>query len=77
MQHKFLDIRAAASIPFPRQLTPDEEAEIIAQYKAQLDPAQLEAECKELLRLRDQGRLVSAEQVLDDLEDADSKKESA
>jgi len=63
MKYKFVDVSEATSFLAPRDLTPEEEADIITQYKAGLDPAALEAECRELLEMRAQGMLVS----LDDL----------
>jgi len=40
MQYKFIDISEAISIPVPRNLTPEEEADIVAQYVG-LNPGRL------------------------------------
>ena len=75
----FIDIGEGISIPVPRELKPEEEAAIIAQYKAKLDLRKLESECKELLEQLEKGTLVSAEEVLRELEEMDARapKESA
>jgi hypothetical protein len=56
-----------ASIECLQSLTLEEEAALIAKQKAEVDPEALEAECRELLKKRDKGELISFEQVLRDL----------
>ena len=68
MEHE--DNRENSKPPSAKRLegfTPDEEATLMAKFKAEVDPEALEAECRELLRKRDKGELVSFEQVLRDL----------
>jgi hypothetical protein len=55
------------SVKCSRNLTPGEEAVLIAKLKAEVDPDVLESECRELLKKRDKGELIPFEQVLRDL----------
>ncbi len=67
MKVKLIDIsqiNGPIDIPEPRVLTPEEEAAIIAQYKAERDPVQMEAEYKELLEQFHRGELVDATELL-------------
>jgi len=77
--YRFVDICNAAAIPPSRALSSGEEAEILAQYKTQLDPAQIEAECKELLRLHEAGKLVGVESLPEEWRqlEVEDQKESA
>ena len=71
MKYKFIDItemNGHVHWPDARILTPDEEAEIIAQYKAQINPEEMEAELKELLAQYERGELVDAEVLLREIE---------
>ena len=68
MEYKNVDISASVSIPVPLGLTPDEEANFIAGRIAFVNFEQLEAQCLEALRLLDEGKLSSFEEVLDELE---------
>ena len=79
MKYKFVDISEGVTIPVPRGLTSEQEQHIIAQFLAQHDPAALEAELRELLEQFEQGKLVSFEDVLKELEKVDDppRKESA
>jgi hypothetical protein len=63
-EYRFLEIKEGVSIPTPRDLTPEEEAAILAEDRAEFDEAACEAELIELLRQRELGLLVSG----DDLE---------
>jgi len=52
MEFKLIDItqiKKPFTFPEPRDLTPEEEAAIIARCKAEIDPVQMEEEFKELL----------------------------
>jgi len=64
MSFKLIDIADAKTFPDSRALTAEEEAAIIAQCKAAIDPVQLEAECRELLRQEERSELVDAEEHL-------------
>ncbi|MCI0684399.1 MAG: hypothetical protein L0Y71_19990 [Gemmataceae bacterium] len=67
MNIKLIDItqiNGPIDIPEPRDLTPEEEAAIIARYKAERDPEQMEAEYKELLEQFHRGELVDATELL-------------
>jgi hypothetical protein len=64
MDFKLIDIPDAKVFPEPRVLTAEEEAAIIAQCKAQIDPVQLEEECRDLLAQHERGELVDAEEHL-------------
>jgi hypothetical protein len=66
------------SIPIPANITPDQEAEFIAQYLRDHDITAIEREYMELTELvaqRERGELISAEQFLAELygEDWDTK----
>jgi hypothetical protein len=78
-KYKFTRIKDGIPIPVPRDLTKEEEMAILAQARMEFDPVASEAECRELLRQREQGLLVSAEELLDQLESLDGKshRESA
>jgi hypothetical protein len=69
---RLVEITVGVPIPVPRDLTPAEEAAILSQAKADFDPVASEAECRELLRLRDQGRLVSGEELLATLDELEA-----
>jgi len=59
---KFLDLRDSQMPPI-RDLTPEEKAALLAQYKAEFDPVQAEAEYRDML----ENGGVDAEQLLDEL----------
>ncbi|MCI0740896.1 MAG: hypothetical protein L0Y72_17745 [Gemmataceae bacterium] len=67
------------SVPVPLNLPPEREAEMLAQYRADLDPDKLEAEFRELLKLEEEGKLISFEEVLRQLgwQEEEDRKESA
>ncbi len=67
MEYKFIDISEAGSIPVPRNLTPEEEADIIAQYKSMRTMEQLEADYADFDKQIAEG--MSAEQLLKELEE--------
>lgn len=52
----------------PREATPEEEAEIIKQYKAQLDYAEMEAEYVNIMAQHERGELMDAEELLREIE---------
>jgi hypothetical protein len=62
------------SVKFMQNLTPGEEAALIAKLKAEVDPDALESECRELLKKRDKGELIPFEQVLRDLYGTDPEE---
>jgi hypothetical protein len=62
MNFKLIDIADAKFFPEPRVLTPEEEAAIIAQCKAEIDPVQLELEFRDLLAQHERGELVDVEE---------------
>ena len=68
MEYKYVDISAAVSIPVPKGLTADEEANFIAGRPAFVNLKELEAEGQEALRLLEDGKLTPFEEVLDQLE---------
>jgi hypothetical protein len=73
MDFKLVDIteiKGPFTFPEPRVLTPQEEAQIIAQCKAEIDadPARVEAELRELLQQYERGELVDAEELLREIE---------
>jgi hypothetical protein len=61
MKYKLIDIADAKTFPKLGNLTAEDEAAIIAQCKAEIDPAALEAECRELLAQHERGELVDAD----------------
>jgi hypothetical protein len=67
MKIKFIDISEATSIPALRNLTPEEEAAIIAEYKATRTPEALEADYADFEKQFAEG--VPAEQLLRELEE--------
>jgi hypothetical protein len=78
-KYRFLDIediKNGVPFPEPKELTAEEEAEILAQAKEKIDPMLGEAEFAELLRQHELGLLVSGDELLamlDELEPADDK----
>ena len=70
MKFKLVDITQMKTIPPPRVLTPEDEAEIIARCKAEIEanPASAEAECRQLLEQYERGELVDAEALLKQIE---------
>ena len=68
MDHKFVNISDTVSIPIPRDLTPEEEASYIANRIPLIHFQELEAECLETLQLWQEGKLLSFEKVLEDLQ---------
>jgi hypothetical protein len=62
-KYEFLEIKEGVTIPTPRDLTPEEEAAILAQLKEEFDEATCEAELKELLRQQELGLLVPADEL--------------
>lgn len=68
MEYKFVDISDSVSIPVPKGLTPDEEANFIAGRIAFVDFAELEATCLQAMQDAKDGKLVDLRSVLDDLE---------
>ena len=65
---KFLEIKDVVNIPIPRELTKEEETAILAQARMEFDSATSEQEWKDLLRQREQGLLVSGEELLKKLD---------
>jgi hypothetical protein len=66
-KYRFLDIddaiKEGVPIPTPVDLTPEEEAAILAQAKAEYDEAASETELVELLRQRELGLLVLEKEI--------------
>lgn len=72
--------KAGMPVPRPRELSAEEVAQIVEQFKAQFDPVACEAEFAELLRQHESGRLESADALLAELEaeaGEQERKESA
>ena len=67
MEQEKKDKSEANCTQWVQSLTPEEEAVILAKYKAEIDPIAAEAEYRELLEQRERGELVSMEQVLREL----------
>lgn len=68
MNEKLLKITDTVSIRVPADLTPNQEAEIIARIRADIDdPERAEAELREVLEMDERGELVPYEQVLAEL----------
>jgi hypothetical protein len=67
MKYQFIDLgKHKGPIPWgeARELTPEEEVEIIAQYKASINFEEMEAEYMELMRQHERGELIDAEDLL-------------
>ena len=47
---KFIDLKDAKSMPPIRDLTPEEKAALIEQYKREFDPVQAEQEYRDLMK---------------------------
>lgn len=62
-----------------KNMTPRQEAQVLARLIKEIDVAQLEAQCRELVSLKKQGKLIPAERVLRDLykKEPKRKKKSA
>jgi hypothetical protein len=67
-KYTFIELSKATSIPVPRTLTSEEEAEILQAYSEYLGPVKSEAEYLELFRQAELGQLVSVEDLLEELE---------
>lgn len=67
MQYKHVPISNSVSIPVPENLTPDEEAKFIAGRIAFVNLEELEADCRANLKLWEEGKMISLEDVLADL----------
>ena len=67
MEYQFIDISEAISIPVPRDLTPEEEARIIAQYRSRRTAEQLAADYSDIDKQIAEG--MTAEQLLKELQD--------
>jgi len=68
MEYKYVDISESVSVPVPRGLTPEEEANFIAGRLAFVNLKELESECEEAIRLSEEGKLIPLREVLDELE---------
>ena len=68
MEYKDVKVTDSVSIPVPVGLTPDEEANYIANRIAFVNFEELEAQCREGMRLLDEGKLVTLQSVLDEIE---------
>jgi hypothetical protein len=60
---KFVDLKDTNFAPAVRDLTPEEKAALLAQYKSEFDPVQAEAEYRDML----ENGGVDAEQLLQEL----------
>jgi hypothetical protein len=67
MKIKLIDISEAVSYPLTRNLTPEEEAMLLAEYKATRTAEALDLDYADFEKKIAEG--VSAEQLLQDLED--------
>lgn len=65
---RLVPIGEGVVVPVPTELSPEEEAAILSAAKAEFDPIASEAECRELVGQLQQGRLVSAEDMLRTME---------
>ena len=68
MDFKNVNVSDSVSVPVPLGLTPDEEANYIANRIAFVNFEELEAQCTEALKLLDEGKLTPFDKVLDELE---------
>jgi hypothetical protein len=67
MQYKFVDISELKSYPTPRERSPEEEAAIIAQYKAERTIEALEADYQNIDNQLAES--IPAEQLLSELQE--------
>ena len=67
MINKWIDISEVTSIPALRDLTPDEEAAVLAEYKATRTPEALDADYHDFKKQF--AEAVPAEQLLQELEE--------
>ncbi len=68
MEFKHVNVTDSISIPVPKGLTPDEEANYLASRIAFVNFAELEAQCREGLRQLEAGELLPFDQVLSELD---------
>lgn len=68
MDFKFVDVSDSVSIPVPKGLTPEEEANYIASRIAFVNLPELEKECDEAFQLWREGKTIPLETVLEELE---------
>ncbi len=67
MKKRLIKLSEAVSFPVPRELTPEEEAAILAEYKAERTPEALDADYQDFEKQFAEG--VPAEQFLQELEE--------
>jgi len=76
--YKFIPTSHGVEIAIPDNLPPDQEATLIAQRLAEIDPIEVAAERKEIQRLLDNpGQCVAMEDVLRELAIDPSQEEDA
>lgn len=72
MEYKFVSISDSVQVPVPTGLTSDEEAKYIADKIAYVDFVRLEDECVELVKQWEDGKLISFDNLLNELEHEDA-----
>ena len=68
MEYKYVEISDTVSIPVPKGLTPEAEADFIAGRIAFVNFEELESQCRDALKLSDEGKLVTLRSVLEEFE---------
>ena len=71
MEYRLVPITDNISVPAPKDLPAEEEAQWIARYKETHDIAAMEAEYRELERDIREGKLIPADHLLEELEEMD------
>jgi hypothetical protein len=73
MEHRFARITDNIRIPVPLDCTAEEEARLVAEFRAKNDIEQLEAEAEDLAKAIREGTLVSLEELLRQLEEEETE----
>ena len=68
MEYKDVRITKTVSMPVPKGLSPDEEANFIAGRLAFVDLNKLEADCEEAIRLSEEGKLFPLHEAIEELQ---------
>ena len=74
MEYKYVNISDSVSVPVPKGLTPEDEANFIASRIGFVNLEELEAECRQAMKDLEDGKLVELRSVLEELENETSSE---
>ena len=70
-KYRYFPINDEVSVPIPINATPAEEAQVVAEFRAKYPPEKLAAEVaewKQILQDHEEGKLIDADVLLEELE---------